>query len=158
MELQKAYYNSPTGTIEVTGTEKGIETLYFVDEMPEQSETPTCLQECMRQLDLYFKGELEEFDLKLIPAGTDFQQKVWKELLTVGFGKTASYLDIAKALGDKNATRAVGSANGQNPISVIIPCHRIIGSNGKLTGYGGGIERKRWLLDFERGSHQGTLF
>jgi len=114
-------------------------------------EIPPCLQECVRQLEEYFQGQRRAFSLKLLPRGTEFQQRVWAQLLKVPYGSTASYRDIALALGDADAVRAVGSANGKNPISIIIPCHRIIGSDGKLIGYGGGVWRKEWLLRHERG-------
>jgi len=105
-----------------------------------------------KQIDGYFAGRRTVFDLPLDLRGTDFQRRVWKQLLTVPFGQTATYLDIALALGNPQAVRAVGAANGQNPVSVIVPCHRIIASNGKLTGYGGGLWRKEWLL-----RHEGAL-
>jgi len=116
------------------------------------------LDQTAAQLQEWFAGQRHDFDLPLAPQGTEFQQRVWHALLHIPFGKTWSYLDLALQLGDKNATRAVGSANGRNPISLIIPCHRVIGSNGKLTGYGGGIERKKWLLDFEAEQYQPVLF
>jgi methylated-DNA-[protein]-cysteine S-methyltransferase len=108
------------------------------------------LKETKRQLEAYFAGELTDFDLPLAPAGTGFQQRVWKELLKIGHGETQSYGEIARRLGEPNASRAVGLANGSNPISIVIPCHRVIGANGKLTGYGGGLPRKAALLDFEK--------
>ena len=107
------------------------------------------LQEAILQLNQYFNGSRKEFDLELNPEGTDFQKKVWNELNKIPFGKTVSYLDIAKRLGDENAVRAVAAANGKNPLWIIIPCHRVIGSNGSLTGYAGGIWRKKWLLEHE---------
>lgn len=151
-EEYRAYYHSPIGWIRITGTEEGIASLYFVED-PETSagEIPPCLQECVRQLEEYFQGQRRAFSLKLLPRGTEFQQRVWAQLLKVPYGSTASYRDIALALGDADAVRAVGSANGKNPISIIIPCHRIIGSDGKLIGYGGGVWRKEWLLRHERG-------
>lgn len=103
-----------------------------------------------KQLDAYFSGQLTSFSLPLSPAGTDFQLRVWRALQEIPYGKTCSYLDIAKAVGDPNATRAVGSANGQNPIPIIIPCHRVIGQDGSLTGFGGGLARKRFLLALEQ--------
>jgi methylated-DNA-[protein]-cysteine S-methyltransferase len=106
-----------------------------------------------RQLDAYFDGSRARFELRLAPRGTPFQTRVWKALLAVDFGKTASYGDIARAIGSPTASRAVGAANGQNPIAIIIPCHRIIGSSGALVGYGGGLPRKRWLLAHEREHH-----
>lgn len=151
MSLQITYYSSPIGIIEVTGNEQGIASLYFVDAKKDDSQIiPAELKECVYQLDEYFRGIRKEFGLKLNPQGSDFQKKVWKQLLTVPFGKTASYLQISKQIGDSNATRVVGNANGSNPISIVIPCHRVIGSNGKLTGYSGGLWRKEWLLNHEK--------
>ena len=162
MQIHTAYYSSPIGLIEVTGNDEGILGVYFMDIKKKTSATPhPCLKECIYQLDEYFKGIRKEFGLKLNPKGTAFQEKVWSKLLTVPYGKTASYLDISKLIGDVKATRAVGNANGSNPISVIIPCHRVIGVNGKLVGYGGGIKRKEWLLNHERNTLHGkqtTLF
>ncbi len=161
-ESHTAYYSSPIGLLEITGNEEGILSVLFIDKKKKSTNAiHPCLKECLYQLDEYFKGIRKEFGLKLNPRGTAFQEKVWDKLLTVPFGKTASYLDISKLIGDTNATRAVGNANGCNPISIIIPCHRVIGSNGKLVGYGGGIKRKEWLLDHERNTLHGkqtTLF
>lgn len=148
--LQIAYYSSPIGIIEITGNEDGIATLYFVDKKKSDSSSLSPLmKECLYQLEEYFKGIRKEFGIKLNPQGSEFQKKVWNELLTVPFGKTSTYLTISRQIGDSKATRAVGNANGSNPISIIIPCHRVIGSNGKLTGYGGGLWRKEWLLNHE---------
>jgi len=105
--------------------------------------------EARRQLEAYFAGELMEFDLPLNPRGTEFQKQVWQELRNIPFGVTISYGELAERIGNPNSSRAVGAANGRNPISIIVPCHRVIGSNGKLTGYGGGMERKEWLLAHE---------
>lgn len=150
MEMQTTYYSSPIGLIEITGNENGISTLYFVEEKKVSStKIHVSLKECVYQLEEYFTGIRKDFDLKLNPEGTEFQQKVWTQLLKVPFGKTRSYLQISRQIGDANATRAVGNANGSNPISIIIPCHRIIGNNGKLVGYGGGLWRKEWLLNHE---------
>lgn len=107
------------------------------------------LHEGARQLAAYFDGTLREFDLPLAPEGSEFQRQVWDELRRIPLGETTSYMAIAKRLGDARHVRAVGSANGRNPISIIIPCHRVVGSDGSLVGYGGGLERKRWLLDHE---------
>jgi methylated-DNA-[protein]-cysteine S-methyltransferase len=107
------------------------------------------LREPVRQLEAFFAGELRDFDFPLKPRGTEFQQRVWKLLREIPFGETISYGELARRAGNPAASRAVGLANGSNPISIIIPCHRVIGSNGKLTGYGGGLPNKRWLLDFE---------
>ena len=107
------------------------------------------LQEARRQLDAFFDGKRESFDLPLKPAGTPFQRTVWDELTRIPFGKTISYGELAKRIGQPAASRAVGLANGKNPIAIVIPCHRVIGANGTLTGYGGGIDRKKWLLEHE---------
>jgi methylated-DNA-[protein]-cysteine S-methyltransferase len=120
---------------------------------------PSCLQEAYRQLNAYFGRELRAFSVATDPvAGTDFQRRVWAALPAVAYGQTASYLDLARQLSNPGAVRAVGAANGQNPLAIIWPCHRIIGANGQLTGYAGGLPRKRWLLDFERPSQQVSLF
>ena len=112
----------------------------------------------MQQLDEYFNGTRTAFNLKLNPQGTGFQQRVWKELLNIPHGKTRSYLEQSKKLGDVKAIRAVASANGKNPIWILIPCHRIIGSDGSLTGYAGRLWRKKWLLEHENPSMQQSLF
>ena len=158
VNIVTAYYQSLIGTIEIKGSDDGITSLYFLDKEKESIEIPACLKECIKQLDEYFKGKRKVFNLNLDIKGTDFQKKVWNELLKIPFGKTHAYIDIAKKLGDKNALRAVGNANGKNPISIIIPCHRVIGSNGELVGYGGGLWRKKWLLEFENKDKQGELF
>jgi methylated-DNA-[protein]-cysteine S-methyltransferase len=106
--------------------------------------------EVRRQLDAYFAGQLREFDLPLRMAGTSFQRRVWQELVRIPFGTTISYGELATRIGKSAAARAVGRANGSNPISIIVPCHRVIGADGTLTGYGGGLDNKRWLLEFER--------
>ena len=151
MPVYTTFYSSPIGFIEITGNENGIASLYFVDNKNKNSiEIHPSLKECVFQLDEYFNGIRKEFVLKLDLKGTEFQKKVWKQLEKIPFGKTKSYLQISKQIGDSNATRAVGNANGSNPISILIPCHRVIGSNGKLTGYGGGLWRKEWLLNHEK--------
>ncbi|QKW11263.1 methylated-DNA--[protein]-cysteine S-methyltransferase [Streptomyces sp. NA04227] len=113
---------------------------------------PEPFTEALAQLEAYFAGELKEFDLELALAGTEFQQSVWRELTRIPYGETRTYGQLAAALGKPNASRAVGLANGKNPVGIIVPCHRVIGADGSLTGYGGGLERKRGLLDFERGA------
>ncbi len=150
----KAYYESEIGLIEVISTATAIKSLYFIE--PEEKndpamgeESPQVLTDCMAQLDEYFKGERKDFSLPLEPEGTTFQESVWHQLSHIPFGETVSYLDIARAIDNDKAVRAVGAANGQNPISIILPCHRVIGSNGKLIGYGGGLWRKEWLLNHE---------
>ncbi|MGJ8760016.1 MAG: methylated-DNA--[protein]-cysteine S-methyltransferase [Polaribacter sp.] len=164
MSLQTTYYKTPLGTAKIVGDENGIQSVSVLDEdfstalEVRNSETPECLQECVTQLDQYFSGQRIDFDLKLNPQGTDFQKKVWDELLNIPFNKTRTYLEQSKALGDVKAIRAVASANGKNPIWIIIPCHRVIGSDGSLTGYAGGIWRKKWLLAHENPVKQQSLF
>ena len=154
MQTYRVYYKSPLGPIEIVGGQDNILALHFVEEMRnEDGEMTFCVKECMKQLDEYFMGERHKFFLNLQPVGTEFQKSVWRQLETIPYGKTRSYGAIAESLGKPNASRAVGSANGKNPIAIIIPCHRVIGSDGSLTGYGGGIWRKRWLIGFERGEH-----
>lgn len=109
------------------------------------------------QLDAYFAGERTDFNVELGLHGTPFQQRVWQSLQDIPYGETRTYGELAEILGKPGASRAVGLANGKNPVSIIVPCHRVIGANGSLTGYGGGLERKRWLLGFERGIRQPTL-
>jgi methylated-DNA-[protein]-cysteine S-methyltransferase len=149
---------TPLGPVRITSSGTAITSVLFLDEENEPTETPNdpLLLECIRQLTAYFAGRLTQFALRLASQGTEFQQRVWTELQRVPFGRTATYSDLAHRLGDPNLTRAVGAANGSNPIAIIIPCHRIIGANGSLTGYAGGLWRKQWLLRHESG--QGELF
>ena len=147
----KTFYNSPIGLIEISGTENSITSLYFIDqEFNPDLKSNSYLDKCVEQLDVYFNGKRKIFELNLQPEGSVFQKKVWEELLKVPFGETRSYMEITKLIGDTKAIRAVANANGQNKISIIIPCHRVIGSDGSLTGYGGGLWRKKWLLDHEQ--------
>lgn len=156
---QTTYYKTPIGIAEIIGNNDGISSISVLDnEVEIPTNIPISLQECVQQLDEYFKGERTTFTIKLNPKGTEFQQKVWKELSQVPFGKTKTYLEQSKKLGDVKAIRAVASANGKNPIWIVIPCHRIIGSDGSLTGYAGGIWRKKWLLEHESPSPQQSLF
>ncbi len=150
----KAYYQSDIGVIEIVSTNQAIQSLNFVEAEGSEAtvDAPPIIEACLKQLDEYFKGERQVFTLPLEPDGTEFQKSVWQQLLTIPFGQTVSYLDIARQLGNEKAVRAVGLANGRNPISLIIPCHRVIGSDGTLTGYGGGLWRKEWLL-----KHEGAL-
>jgi len=155
MQTYKTYYKSPLGPIEIIGNQDSILSLDFVEEIqPNDGELTFCVKECLKQIDEYFKRERQEFFLNLQPAGTEFQKSVWRQLEEIPYGKTTSYGAIADTLAKPNASRAVGSANGKNPIAIIIPCHRVIGSDGSLTGYGGGLWRKRWLIGFERGEVQ----
>ena len=121
----------------------------FFSETWKRDDSAKLFIEARKQLEAYFTGELIEFDLPLAMRGTEFQKQVWQELQTIPYGVTISYGELAQRVGNPNSSRAVGAANGRNPISIIVPCHRVIGSNGKLTGYGGGMERKEWLLAHE---------
>ena len=162
--METAFYKSSIGLLEIKGSESGITSVNFIDATATAAAAATAaamtssLTDCVKQLDEYFNGKRKSFDLKFDLSGTDFQKKVWIELLKIPFGKTCSYIDLAKKLGNKMSLRAVGNANGKNPVSIIIPCHRVIGSNGKLIGFGGGLWRKKWLLDFEKNTTQGNLF
>jgi methylated-DNA-[protein]-cysteine S-methyltransferase len=158
-KIQITYYKTPIGTAKIEGNANGISAISVLDDTIETSIIiPADLQDCVIQLDEYFKGKRTNFNLKLNPNGTEFQQKVWNELTNVPFGKTRTYLEQSKKLGNVKATRAVASANGKNPIWIVIPCHRIIGSDGSLTGYAGGIWRKKWLLEHENPTSQQSLF
>jgi len=153
--------NTPVGFLEITSSENAIVAVSFVESgYISGKQIPEILKNAKQQLLEYFIGSRKIFDLPLEPKGTEFQLKVWKEVSKIEFGETASYLDIAKATGSEKNTRAVGLANGKNPIPIIIPCHRIIGSDGKLTGYAGGINKKQWLLkhELENSTKQNLLF
>ena len=158
-ESEQVYVSAietPLGILEVRAEEEGIRTIEFVEEAA--TGYPPVEAEDMQQLVDYFAGKRKTFDLKLAPKGTEFQQSVWEKLAEIPYGVTVSYLDIAKKIGNPKSTRAVGGANGKNPIALVLPCHRVIGSNQKLTGYGSGIWRKKWLLEFEKYGTQTSLF
>ena len=156
--MNRGILQTPLGTAIIEGDEKGISSLFLSDEKPTDQNPPDELAEAIQQLKEYFKGQRKEFDLKLNPSGTTFQKQVWKSLQKIPFGKTCSYLQLARELGDPKAVRAVAAANGKNPLWILVPCHRIIGSDGSLTGYAGGLWRKKWLLEHEQLSVQQTLF
>lgn len=140
--------NTPLGVMEVQASDIAVMSIYFVDQ--EQPENPNKItSQAKQQLIEYFSGDREQFNLPLSAKGTDFQQTVWKALSTIDFGKTCSYSDIANQINNPKAVRAVGAANGKNPLTIVVPCHRVIGSNGTLTGYASGTERKQWLLNHE---------
>ena len=158
--METVYINSPLGITKIIGDENGVSVISVSDVgTNEVSETiPGVLQEAVSQLNEYFEGKRTDFDLKLNPQGTEFQQKVWKALLEIPYGKTVSYMGQTKKLGDVKAIRAVASANGKNPLWIVVPCHRVIGTNGSLTGYAGEIWRKKWLLEHESPTAQQSLF
>ncbi len=156
--METAYIKTPLGIAKITGDENGIAAISIADEGEVSVAIPAVLQEAVSQLNDYFEGKRSNFDFKLNPTGTEFQQKVWQGLLEIPFGKTLSYLDLSKKLGDVKAIRAVASANGKNPLWIVIPCHRVIGTDGSLTGYAGGLWRKKWLLEHENPTNQQSLF
>jgi len=147
---------SPIGPIRLTSAQDTLTGVFMLKHKygpdgfpPEDRGASPLLNEAGRQVTAYFDGALRHFDLPLAPDGSDFQRQVWDQLLKIPYGETISYLTLAKRIGDARHVRAVGTANGRNPISIIIPCHRVVGSDGSLVGYGGGLDRKRWLLDHE---------
>ena len=146
-------YHSPIGVIEITATDQSITAVLFVAREQvvfEKTEaTPEVLKYCYEQLDEYFKGARQQFTVPYLHEGTVFQNKVWQALTNVPFGKTASYQEIAQGIGNVKAVRAVGMTNSKNQLSILVPCHRVIGKNGQLTGYAGGLWRKEWLLEHE---------
>ena len=154
----EAYYKSPIGNLRIISNERDIIKIEFTTDFFKMNMVPNQIQNCINQLDEYFKGERQEFTVSINPAGTEFQSKIWNLLQKIPYGKTISYLDQSKQFGDKKAIRAIASANGKNPIPIIIPCHRVIGNNGKLTGYAGGLLKKQWLLEHEGAIQQKSLF
>ena len=147
-----SYFNSPIGKIKLTAEEDALTLLSFVSEEDagtEKTRTNKIITECKKQLKEYFAGKRKKFDVPLKLDGTEFQKKVWKQLLKIPFGKTAAYGEIAKKIKNEKASRAVGGANNKNKIAIIIPCHRVIGTDGSLTGYAGGLDVKEWLLKHE---------
>jgi len=156
MSVSYAYLESPIGELLISADKVGLQQILFPTDGrparpdPAWQEDASALADVIGQLKAYFAGELENFDLALSPQGTPFQQKVWSELCNIPYGETISYGELARRIGNPNASRAVGLANGSNPIPIVIPCHRVIGSNGKLTGYGGGLPIKEKLLALEK--------
>lgn len=156
--MEITYIKTPLGITKIMGDENGISVISVSDEGDISEQIPAVLQEAVSQLMAYFEGKRTTFDFKLNPKGTEFQQKIWNGLLEIPFGKTMSYLELSKKLGDVKAIRAVASANGKNPLWIVIPCHRVIGTDGSLTGYAGGLWRKKWLLQHENPTTQQSLF
>jgi methylated-DNA-[protein]-cysteine S-methyltransferase len=154
--------DSPIGPLTLAGKGRCLMHLWMVDQTYQPSDSgwerhEDAFSDAVEQLESYFAGELREFDLELDLVGTNFQQRVWEALMTIPYGETRSYGQVAKQIGSPSAFRAVGRANGHNPIGIIVPCHRVIGANGSLTGYGGGLERKRILLGLERSQERVSL-
>ncbi|MCU1390234.1 MAG: ogt [Ilumatobacteraceae bacterium] len=164
--LHRAVVDSPVGPLTIVASERGLRALLWMGEEDSRvrvgpsSDTDDphgMIAATAAQLEEYFAGTRTEFDLPLDPIGTDFQQSAWMALRTIPFGETVSYGEQARRLGDQRKARAVGAANGRNPISIIVPCHRVVGADGSLTGFGGGIENKAWLLDHERAVWSGMI-
>jgi methylated-DNA-[protein]-cysteine S-methyltransferase len=158
--METVYIHSPLGITKIVGDQDGIAiiSVLAIGTLEVSKEIPKVLEQAVSQLQEYFEGKRTDFDLKLNPKGTAFQQRVWKSLIEIPYGKTISYRDQSKKLGDVKAIRAVASANGKNPLWIVIPCHRVIGTDGSLTGYAGGLSRKKWLLEHENPSQQQSLF
>ena len=156
--MEHAYVLTPIGIAELIGDENGLASITVLESKKPKGTIPAVLKDAVEQLEEYFEGNRTVFELQLNPSGTDFQKKVWEALLQIPFGKTISYLELSKQLGDVKAIRAVASANGKNPLWIVVPCHRVIGTNGDLTGYAGGLHRKKWLLEHESPAKQTTLF
>ena len=150
MTLYIDFFETPIGLLEIKATQSHILSVNFIEDQKESSIPNELTARCILQLKNYFWGKRKDFDLPLDPNGTDFQKSVWNELVKIPYGKTTSYLALARKLNNEKAIRAVGTSNGQNPIGIIIPCHRVIGSDGSLTGYAGGLSRKKWLLEHEQ--------
>ena len=153
-----AYIKTPLGIATIIGDENGVSEISVSQEGEVSTIIPAVLQEAVLQLQDYFEKKRTSFDFKINPKGTDFQIKVWNALLEIPYGKTRTYLEQSKFLGDIKAIRAVASANGKNPLWIVIPCHRVIGADGSLTGYAGGLWRKKWLLEHENPTTQQSLF
>lgn len=153
------HYSSPIGVLEIIANDDFLTHVLFREaqkkpsrQLEETPENSPIIDECIRQLDAYFAGKLKDFVLPMLAQGTDFQRNVWEYLKTIPYGKTISYLEFSRRIGNEKAIRAVGTANGNNPLTIILPCHRVIGSDGSLVGYGGDLWRKEWLL-----RHEGSL-
>jgi methylated-DNA-[protein]-cysteine S-methyltransferase len=152
-DIFTTYYHSPVGLLKISGSDNFISEVTFHDTTEKaegkKKHLPPMLIQCVEQLIQYFHGERRQFELPIHQPGTPFQQSVWSELMQIPYARTISYLDLAKKTGDSKATRAVANANGKNNVAIIVPCHRVIGSNRELTGYAGGLWRKKWLLEHE---------
>ena len=157
--METAFIHTPLGIAKLEGDAAGLASITVLDDkLPESTVIPEELEDAVYQLREYFNGQRQTFSLALNPTGTDFQKRVWAALQEIPFGKTVSYLQLSETLGDAKAIRAVASANGKNPLWIVIPCHRVIGSDGTLTGYAGGLHRKKWLLNHESPAKQQSLF
>ena len=154
----RAYFKSPLGLLSITANDTAITGLAFVKQKRAKEKKNEVIKDCLKQLSEYFKRGRYDFNIMVEQEGTELQQKVWSELQKIPYGMTMSYLNMAKKIKNRTLSRAVGNASGQNNIPIIIPCHRLIGINGDLTGYSGGIEKKKWLLEFENETVEPKLF
>ena len=153
------YYNSPIGLLAIHDREDHIDSILFANsgrgpsvsnpKLEDVKKASPIIHECVQQLEEYFNGKRKEFDFKFVQNGTEFQEKIWNELCHIPYGRTISYLELSKRIGNVKAIRAVGTTNGKNQLCIVVPCHRVIGSNGSLVGYGGELWRKKWLLEHE---------
>lgn len=158
IKTYRAYYKSPLGLLSITANELAITGLHFVESKDEKEKVNGVIKDCLQQLSEYFNRERYDFNLLVEQEGTELQKRVWRELSKIPYGMTMSYLNMARKIKNRTLSRAVGNASGKNNILIIVPCHRLVGSNGSLTGYSGGIENKRWLLEFEKEAVEPKLF
>jgi methylated-DNA-[protein]-cysteine S-methyltransferase len=163
MNIFQSFLESPLGPVRISADEEAINEVHFLEEaelnspLSSNASTNAVLEKCIKELIEFFEGNLTSFTVPVHQEGSEFQQKVWAELLNIPYGKTLSYLDLSKRIGDVKAIRAVGTSNGKNKIAIIVPCHRVIGTNGSLTGYAGGLGRKQWLLEHEMKVAHGVM-
>lgn len=156
MKVFTACFSSPVGNLQIRCTSTTVTSVKFVEHCNEENGHAPLLTLCKEQLEAYFRGDLKNFHFPIQQEGTPFQQGVWKHLIDIPFGKTISYLQLSKTIGDVKAIRAIAAANGRNNLAIVVPCHRVIGSDAKLVGYSGGLWRKKWLLDHEAKYHSGV--
>ncbi|WP_373897851.1 methylated-DNA--[protein]-cysteine S-methyltransferase [Haloimpatiens sp. FM7315] len=149
-KLYYGYYSSPVGILKITASKYAVTSLVFTHDLFVNKQVPSILKKTFKELDEYFNGERKYFSINIEMEGTEFQKKAWKFISEIPYGETRTYKEQAIAIGNPKAARAVGNANNKNPLSIIIPCHRVIGSNGKLTGYAFGVNKKKWLLEHEK--------
>lgn len=155
MKLFTTYHNSPVGILKIQCNEQDVLLIHFVEEQGLENDHTELLKKTIEELDEYFAGKRKDFDLPLGQKGSAFQENVWNHLIKIPFGKTLSYLQLSKQIGDIKAIRAIASANGKNNLAIVVPCHRVIGTDSKLVGYAGGLWRKKWLLEHEAKIHSG---
>ena len=149
--IHTRHLDTPLGNLRLTATDRGLRSVGFVDDGLRKADDHPVLRQAAEELREYFERKRTTFTVPLDPAGTEFQRAVWRQLVTIPCGRTVSYAHIARAVGNPRGSQAVGKANGSNPLAIVVPCHRVVGTSGKLTGYAGGVERKRWLLQHEGG-------